>query len=72
MSVLRLIIAAFLHHWRMNLAVAAGAAAGTAVLTGALLVGDSMRGSLRHLALDRLGNIDEALIADHFFRTIGR
>jgi len=27
---------------------------GTAVLTGALLVGDSMRGSLRHLTLDRL------------------
>ena len=64
----RLIIAAFLHHWRMNLAVAAGAAVGTAVLTGALLVGDSMRGSLRHLALDRLGRIDEALLADRFFR----
>ena len=68
MSAFRLIIAAFLHHWRMNLAVAAGAAVGTAVLAGALLVGDSMRGSLRNLALDRLGNIDEALIADRFFR----
>ncbi len=67
MSAFRLIIAAFLHHWRMNLAVAAGAAVGTAVLAGALLVGDSMRGSLRYLALDRLGNIDEALIADRFF-----
>jgi putative ABC transport system permease protein len=68
MSAFRLIIAAFLHHWRMNLSVAAGAAVGTAVLAGALLVGDSMRGSLSNLALDRLGKIDEALIADRFFR----
>lgn len=69
MSPYRLIVAAFFHHWRMNLAVAAGAAVGTAVLTGALLVGDSMRGSLSHLALDRLGRIDEILVADRFFRT---
>jgi ABC-type antimicrobial peptide transport system permease subunit len=51
----------------MNFAVALGALAGTAVLTGALLVGDSVRGSLRHLTLDRLGRVDEALVADHFF-----
>ena len=43
-------------------------AAGTAVLTGELLVGDSMHESLRRLTLDRLGQIDEALVADHFFR----
>jgi ABC-type antimicrobial peptide transport system permease subunit len=41
---------------------------GTAALTGALLVGDSMRGSLREQALVRLGRIDHALIADRFFR----
>lgn len=41
----------------------------TAVLIGALLVGDSMRGSLRHLALDRLAQVDEVLVADHFFET---
>ena len=68
MSYLRLILASLLHHGRTHLAVACGVAAGTAVLTGALLVGDSMRGSLRHLTLDRLGRIDEALVADHFFR----
>jgi hypothetical protein len=45
-------------HGRIHLAVALGVAAATAVLTGALLVGDSVRGSLRHLALDRLGNIE--------------
>ena len=69
MSTFRLTLASLLYHWRSNLAVACGAAAGTAVLTGALLVGDSMRGSLRSLTLDRLGKIDEALVMDHFFRT---
>jgi ABC-type antimicrobial peptide transport system permease subunit len=68
MSILRLIFAAFTYHRRMNFAVACGVAVGTAVLTGALLVGDSMRGSLRYLALDRLGLIDEAVLSDHFFR----
>jgi len=52
----------------MHAAVALGVAAGTAVLTGALLVGDSMRGSLRQLTLDRLGRIDFALLPDRFFR----
>lgn len=50
-----------------NLAVAAGMAVATAVLTGALLVGDSVRGSLRELALRRLGRVDYALVAPHFF-----
>ena len=45
-----------------------GVVAGTAALTGALLVGDSMRGSLREAALDRLGTIDYALTAPRFFR----
>jgi ABC-type lipoprotein release transport system permease subunit len=68
MSFLRLILASLWHHWPANLAVACGVGVGTAVLTGALLVGDSMRGSLRDLTLQRLGSIDEALVADRFFR----
>ena len=59
MSFVRLVLASLLYYWRTNLAVAAGVVAGTAVLTGALLVGDSMKGSLRHLALDRLGYSQE-------------
>ena len=35
---------------------------------GALLVGDSVRGSLRGLTLDRLGAIDHALVAERYFR----
>jgi ABC-type antimicrobial peptide transport system permease subunit len=55
------------YHWRTNLAVALGAAAGTAALTGALIVGDSMRASLREIAVGRLGRVDHALIAPRFF-----
>ncbi len=57
-----------IHYWRVHLAVALGAAVATAVLGGALLVGDSVRGSLRELTLDRLGRIDLALLPGRFFR----
>jgi len=57
-----------IHYWRLNLAVILGAAIATAVLTGALLVGDSVRDSLRQLTLERLGKIDDALVANLFFR----
>ncbi|NIR50179.1 ABC transporter permease, partial [candidate division KSB1 bacterium] len=56
------------YFWRINLAVVLAAAVATAVLTGALLVGDSVRGSLRDLTLDRLGEIDHALITQKYFR----
>jgi putative ABC transport system permease protein len=56
------------HYARLHVAVALGVAVATAVLTGALLVGDSMRGSLRSMTLDRLGSLEELLITDHFFR----
>jgi len=55
-------------HWRANLAVTIGAAVGAAALTGALLVGDSMRGSLRAAALGRLGRVDRTLVSSRFFR----
>ncbi|MDZ7620431.1 MAG: hypothetical protein U1E05_25795, partial [Patescibacteria group bacterium] len=67
MSPTRLVLASLAHYWRAHVAVAAGVAVAAAVLTGALLVGDSMRGSLRHLVLDRLGRIDYLLLADRFF-----
>ena len=43
------------YYWRTNLAVAAGCATAVAVLAGALLVGDSVRSSLRTLVAQRLG-----------------
>ena len=69
MSYSPMVLRSLVHHWRSHLAVALGVAVAAAVLTGALLVGDSMRGSLRRLALDRLGEVDQALVADRFFRS---
>lgn len=68
MSPTAVIFRSLRHHWRINFAVALGVAATTAVLTGALLVGDSMRGSLRDLTLDRLALVDHILVANRFFR----
>ena len=55
------------HYWRVHLIVALCTAVATGVLAGALIVGDSMRGSLRNITLERLGKIQHAVIADHFF-----
>ncbi len=68
MSLFKLIVDSLRFHWRTNLAVMLAVAAASAVLTGALVVGDSMRGSLRHLVLDQLGAIDDLLVTDRFFR----
>ncbi len=46
--------------------VAIGVATATAVLTGALLVGDSMRTSLRSMALSRLGGVDHAMVGNRY------
>jgi len=64
----RLIRQSLLFHSRTNLAVMLGVMAATTVLTGALLVGDSMQGSLRHLTLDGLRQVDHVLLSDRFFR----
>ena len=56
------------YYWRTNLAVVFGVATAVAVLAGALLVGDSVRASLRDLFLQRLGNTDYVITAQGFFR----
>ena len=63
-----LIRRSLIFYWRTNLAVIAGVAIAVSVLSGALLVGDSVRGSLRDLVLRRLGNTDQAIGASTFFR----
>ena len=55
-------------YWRTNIAVVLGVATAVAVLSGALLVGDSVRGSLRDLVTARLGRTDVALLSAGFFR----
>src|SRR6266849_1778136 len=68
MTFARLLLRNLLYHWRGNFAVFLGIALGSAVLTGALLVGDSLRGSLKALTLDQLGWVEEAMVPGRFFR----
>jgi putative ABC transport system permease protein len=56
------------YYWRSHAAVIAGVATAVAVLAGALLVGDSVRGSLRDLVLQRLGRTDGVVTSTGFFR----
>ncbi len=60
-------LASFRHYPRLMWPIALGIAAATATIIGALLVGDSLRGSLRFLALDRIGKIDHVVLAPNFF-----
>ena len=56
-------------HARAHLGVVLGAAIGSAALIGALVVGDSVRGSLRQRALDRIGTVQYLLESrDRLFR----
>jgi ABC-type lipoprotein release transport system permease subunit len=64
----RLAFRSLVHFRSTNLAVIAGVAAAVAVLAGALGVGDAVRGSLRRLVLDRLANVDHAIVSDRPFR----
>ncbi|HET9469012.1 MAG TPA: ABC transporter permease, partial [Vicinamibacterales bacterium] len=56
------------YYWRTNVAVIGGVAIAVAVLAGALMVGVSVRASLRDLVLERLGRADRVVLADGFFR----
>lgn len=56
------------YFWRTNLAVIFGVAIAVAVLAGALLVGDSVRASLRNIFVSRLGKTDYIVSANGFFR----
>lgn len=64
----KLLVRSLLYFWRPNLAIVAGIVVGTAVIAGALIVGDSVRDSLRQMTLKRLGRIDHAVTGFRFFR----
>ena len=68
MTKLRLLERNLLYHWRGNFAVFLGVVVGAAVLTGALLVGDSLSGSLHDRVLQRLGWVDQSLVTNRFLR----
>src|SRR5215813_7766174 len=68
MGTTTLIFRSLTYYWRSNLAVVLGVATAVSVLAGALLVGDSVRGSLRDLFAERLGKTDEVISSATFFR----
>ncbi|MDD5261318.1 MAG: ABC transporter permease [Methylacidiphilales bacterium] len=56
-------------YWRTHLGVLAGVTITCAILTGALVVGDSVRFTLDQLVPARLGHVTQALtLPEHFFR----
>lgn len=64
-----LVFRSLIHYRRTHITVFLGVMVSTAILTGALVVGDSVRHSLKQLALTRLGRTEFALVAeDLFFR----
>lgn len=68
MKASRLILRSLAYYWRTNIAVIAGFATAVAVLSGALLVGQSVRDSLRNLLFQRIGATEYEVSANHFFR----
>src|SRR5690349_4039607 len=64
----RLIKRSLAYYWQTNLVVVLGVATAVAVLTGALLIGESVRGSLRDLVSQRLGRTDDLVASTGFFR----
>lgn len=68
MTSVALLLRSLRYFWRSNLAVGLGVVVATAVIGGALLVGDSVRDSLRTLSLERLAGVDHALVGQRFVR----
>jgi putative ABC transport system permease protein len=70
MSFWKLIKRSLGFYWRSHLGVLLAVTVSTAVLTGALVVGDSMRHSLRMMVTARLGRTKLALVGgNRFFRS---
>ena len=53
------------HYRHLNIAVLFGVAVAATVMTGAFMVGDSHKESLKAMTFDRLGHIDHAVVPDH-------
>ncbi|HYV82159.1 MAG TPA: ABC transporter permease, partial [Pyrinomonadaceae bacterium] len=68
MQTTQLIKRSLAYYWQTNLVVVLGVAIAVSVLAGALLIGESVRGSLRDLSARRLGKTDDLIAAPNFFR----
>jgi len=64
----RLTVRSLCLYWKSSVTIALGVAIATAIIAGSLILGDSVKASVRQTALARLGQVDHALSAPHFFR----
>ena len=70
MTLIRLIRRNLVYFWKRNLFLALGIAVSAAVLTGALIVGDSVKYSLNRIVDQRLGNTTHVLKSgDRYFKS---
>lgn len=68
MTFFHFILASARHYWRGHLGLLLGAFLASAILSGSLLVGDSVRASLRRVAELRLGRVQSGLLGgDRWF-----
>lgn len=68
MQTTQLLKRSLVYYWQTNLVVVLGVAIAVSVLAGALLIGESVRGSLRDLSSQRLGKTDNVISSSGFFR----
>lgn len=64
-----LVIKSLRFHWRLHITVALGTAVACAILVGSLIVGDSVRATLRALSREKLGEYTISLAVERFFRS---
>lgn len=62
MSILRLSIKGLIYNWRLSVCLLLGTFLASSILTGSLLVGDSVKKTLKLKAFERIGSIHSALI----------
>ncbi|HSJ01787.1 MAG TPA: FtsX-like permease family protein, partial [Verrucomicrobium sp.] len=68
MSTGNLIFGSLRHYWKGHLGLLLGAFVASAILSGSLVVGDSVRASLRKAASQRLGQVESGLLGgDRWF-----
>lgn len=69
MTRLQYILKTFIHYFKANLLVALGVLVSTMVLTGSLIIGDSVRYSLEQSTFSRLGNTTHLVsVQERYFR----
>jgi len=68
MTLFQFILSSARHYWRAHLGLLFGAFLASAILCGSLLVGDSVRASLRRVAELRLGQVESGILGgDRWF-----